>query len=287
MYLTRRVITIASKESKDMLFSWRFILLGLLLIVLSIVSVYVALHFPPPPNVAATEVEMFLGLASSVSGLPLPVLAVAVSFSAISGEFKSRTLLQLLARPIHRWQIVIGKFIGYLTPLAIVEVITVLLGLILVVSLSKSSFCGQNWGGVAFYFLSLLLMVAFYLAIGIFLSVLTRDPKVSAVSALLTWAAFFFAGAMGDTLGIRAQGEEIMLGIHPATSSFAFYPWYAKLLKWLDPITHVQAMAPMRLALTDLTPGGLTYIQHTGILLVITVILLVGACYALERCEYK
>lgn len=283
----KRVITIASKELRDTLSSWRFVLLGLLLIVLSIVSVYVALHFPPPPNAAATEVEMFLGLVSAVCSLPLPVLAVAVSFGAVSGELNNRTLFQLLARPIHRWQIVIGKFIGYLVPLAILEVIAVLPGLILVVSLSKSSFCEQNWAGVVFYFLSLLLMVTFYLAIGIFLSVLTRSPKVSAASALLTWAAFFFAGAMGDTLGKRAQGAEIVTGIHWASSSFASYPWYAKLLKWLDPITHVQAMAPMKLALTDLTPGGLTYIQHTGILLVITVILLVGACYALERCEYK
>src|SRR5437868_7485939 len=52
-------------------------------------------------------------------GLVAPVIAIALGFDAVNGEFNQRTLSRLLAQPIYRDALLLGKFLARLLALTI------------------------------------------------------------------------------------------------------------------------------------------------------------------------
>src|SRR3546814_13191470 len=68
----------------------------------------------------------FGGVVVSLASLTiflLPLLALLLSFDAVVGEAERGTLLLLLAYPVGRWQVVLGKFLGHASILALAPVI--------------------------------------------------------------------------------------------------------------------------------------------------------------------
>src|SRR3546814_18767082 len=68
----------------------------------------------------------FGGVVVSLASLTiflLPLLALLLSFDAVVGEAERGTLLLLLAYPVGRWQVVLGKFLGHASLLALATVI--------------------------------------------------------------------------------------------------------------------------------------------------------------------
>lgn len=61
------------------------------------------------------------------------VLALWTASTSIAEEIEGRTALTLLSKPIRRWQFIVGKFLGILTPCALMFIV---LGLIFLVSVS-------------------------------------------------------------------------------------------------------------------------------------------------------
>jgi ABC-2 type transport system permease protein len=53
-------------------------------------------------------------------GLLVPLIAIALGFDAINGEFSQRTLSRVLAQPIYRDALLLGKFLAGLFTLALV-----------------------------------------------------------------------------------------------------------------------------------------------------------------------
>src|SRR5512146_605859 len=47
------------------------------------------------------------------------MLAIVATVDAISGEISSHTIQTLVARPVARWQVIVGKWIGYASMLAL------------------------------------------------------------------------------------------------------------------------------------------------------------------------
>ncbi len=94
---------------------------------------------------------LFLSLAGLyATNFLVIVVAVLISVTTISGEIESHTIESLLTKPIGRWQLVLGKWLGY----AIIILFYVLLmpgGVVLIVYL-ESGFSLNNVG------LALLLM---------------------------------------------------------------------------------------------------------------------------------
>src|SRR5204862_1906775 len=56
---------------------------------------------------------------TAIIGLVTPVIAIALGFDAINGEFNQRTLSRLLAQPIYRDALLLGKFLARLLALTI------------------------------------------------------------------------------------------------------------------------------------------------------------------------
>src|SRR5882672_1405280 len=145
-----------------------------------------------------------LGLtAISVIGL---LIAVFIGVGLVSKEMDKRTLYALLAKPVRRWEFLLGKFGGLVLTLA-VNTIAMAIGLFLVMSLIKRS--GEHLEGsvlVAVYFI--LLKLALVVALALLFSCYTT-PLLSILSTAALYISGLFVKEMrslhGDTLAPAVQ----------------------------------------------------------------------------------
>src|SRR5690606_4541396 len=123
-------------------------------------------------------------------GFLLPLVAIALAFDSINGEYSRRTMSRILAQPIYRDALLAGKFLGGLIVLAICLVTLWLLmtGLgILLLGLPPSGEEVLRGVGV------LLASMAYggvWLAVALLFSTVFRSPATSALAALTLWLLF-------------------------------------------------------------------------------------------------
>ncbi|MCB1518484.1 MAG: ABC transporter permease, partial [Hyphomicrobiaceae bacterium] len=119
--------TIAIKEAADHMTSARMHLIMLLVLLTAAGSVWAAIG-----QIRVTTAEdpfLFLKLLTtardplpsfaSFLGFLLPLVAIALGFDGINGEFGKRTMSRILAQPIYRDAVLFGKFFGGMLVLAI------------------------------------------------------------------------------------------------------------------------------------------------------------------------
>src|SRR5690606_17454584 len=133
-----------------------------------------------------------------------PLLGIALGFDAINTEKNTGTLARLMAQPIYRDNLLIGKF---LAPLLLVAVFFTALTLLMVG-------CGILTTGVAMEPQELfrligfvgvsILYVSFWLSLSILLSVIFRQPSTAAITAFGIWLFFTIFYPIVINLGIRA-----------------------------------------------------------------------------------
>src|SRR5690606_2520823 len=66
----------------------------------------------PTGTVGADPLAVVVVSLSSLTIFLLPLIALLLSFDAIVGEQERGTLILLLAYPVARWEVVVGKFLG-------------------------------------------------------------------------------------------------------------------------------------------------------------------------------
>lgn len=139
-------------------------------------------------------------------------LAPAITMRLWAEERKAGTIEFLLTLPITDWQAVLAKFFGGLAFLAI--------ALLLSASLPASiSFLGNlDWGPVIGGYLGALFLGGSYLALGLFISSLTRNQIIAFVSGVAACFAFFVVGADFVLAGVPQAAAPAMqfigLGSH-------------------------------------------------------------------------
>jgi ABC-2 type transport system permease protein len=103
----------------------------------------------------------------------------------LSEERRSRTLTLLLSAPVSMVEIILGKYLGVLA------FFLILIGLLALMPLSLLAGTDLDLGKLAAGLLGLTLLVAAFSAIGLFMSSLTEQPTVAAVTTfgllLLLW----------------------------------------------------------------------------------------------------
>jgi ABC-2 type transport system permease protein len=116
-------------------------------------------------------------------------LCPAITMRLWSEEKKSGTIEFLLTLPVTDWQVVWAKFLGALIFLALTLVLTFTLPL-------TASFLGKlDWGPVIGSYLGSLFLGGAYLALGLFISSLTKNQIIAFVLALVACFGFFIVGA--------------------------------------------------------------------------------------------
>ncbi|HEX7054985.1 MAG TPA: ABC transporter permease [Burkholderiales bacterium] len=139
-------------------------------------------------------------------GFLVPLISIALGFDAVNGEHSRRTLSRVLAQPIYRDALLIGKFLAGLLTLAItfltLWLLVIGLGLV-VLGLPPS---GEE---VLRGFVFLLVTVAYggvWLALAMLFSVLLRQQATAALAALAVWLLFAVFWSMLVPLAAEAVG---------------------------------------------------------------------------------
>jgi len=110
--------TIAKKEFMDNLRNNWIIIMTILFIVLTLVISFVS------GGGSLGDVEITVVGLLAISSLLIPIIAIMLGYSTISGEVESRSLSVVQSYPVSREEVYFGKFIGLGSVLAI----SVLLG---------------------------------------------------------------------------------------------------------------------------------------------------------------
>lgn len=188
-------LTVALKEAADHMTSARMHLIMLLVLLTAAGAVYAAID-----QIRATTAQdafLFLKLFtvardplpsfSSFMGFLLPLVAIALGFDGINGEFGRRTMSRILAQPIYRDAVLFGKFLGGLLVIAIALVTLWLLmvGLgILLLGLPPS---GEDVARGLTYLAATLVYAGVWLALALAFSTVIKAPATSALAALSVW----------------------------------------------------------------------------------------------------
>jgi ABC-2 type transport system permease protein len=145
--------------------------------------------------------------------LVIPLLTMRL----VSEERRARTLPLLLSAPLSMSEIVLGKYLGLLGFLAI------MLGLVTLMPLSLLSVGTLDFGLLASNLIGLSLMLAAFAAAGLFMSTLTAQPTVAAISTfgllLLLWIIEWTGKTMGDSgtvmsyLSLQSHYEALLKGL--------------------------------------------------------------------------
>ena len=206
-----------------------------------------------------------LGLtAISVIGL---LISVFIGVALVSKEMDKRTLYALLAKPVRRWEFLLGKFAGLVLTLA-VNTAAMAVGLLLVMIYVKHSLERSDAVVlVAVYFI--LLKLALIVALALLFSCFTTP-----LLAILFTVGFYIVGLYVQEL--RNLPVEVM---SPAMS--AFTKWLSYLLPNFENF-NVMAMAAHGRAVS-----GALILQNTLYTVVYCTIVLAAAAAVFSRRNLK
>ena len=123
-------------------------------------------------------------------GLLAPIVAIALGFDAINSEFNHRTLSRILAQPIYRDALLLGKFLARLLTLTIalasLWLLVIGLGLIRLGVPPSTEETVRMLG----FLLATIAYGGVWLALALLFSVLFRSPATAALTALGVWLVF-------------------------------------------------------------------------------------------------
>jgi Cu-processing system permease protein len=142
----------------------------------------------PTGTVGADPLAVVVVSLSSLTIFLLPLIALLLSFDAVVGEQERGTLILLLAYPVARWQVVVGKFLGHAAILAVAT--TAGYGCAVVPLLLRGGLGEAGWPAFASMVGSSILLGATFLSLGGLASVLVRERATAAGIAVALWLVF-------------------------------------------------------------------------------------------------
>ncbi|MDA8251963.1 MAG: ABC transporter permease subunit [Rhodospirillales bacterium] len=180
----RQVLLIGAKELRDGVRNRWVLAATALLAVFALTLAF--LGAVPTGTVRTDALAVTVVSLSSLSIFLLPLIALLLSFDAIVGEMERGTLGLLLAYPVARWQVIVGKFLGHVAILAIATGIGYGAAGAAIALASDSG----DWDAFFLLVASSMLLGAAFVAIGYVLSALVRERAVAAGLAIGVWLLF-------------------------------------------------------------------------------------------------
>jgi ABC-2 type transport system permease protein len=189
---------VVAKDMADNLSSGRMRILELLILITAGGTIFMALQ--NMRQNAGDDDFIFLRLfTTSQSPLPafvgflsflVPLIAIALAFDAINGEFSQHTLSRVLAQPIYRDAVLLGKFLAGLFTLALVltTIWLLLIGLgILGMGVPPTA---EELVRMLLFLLVTIFYGGVWLALALVFSVVFRQPATAALASLSIWLFF-------------------------------------------------------------------------------------------------
>jgi ABC-2 type transport system permease protein len=186
---------VTAKEMADYLSSTRMLILELIMVLTAAGTVYSA----SSSLRESVGQDPFLFLKLFTTGrdpLPafvgflvflVPILAIALAFDAVNGEFSQRTLSRVLAQPIYRDALLLGKFLaGLLTLTLVMAAIWLLIAGMGIIRLGVPP-QGEETARLIWFLVLTIAYGGVWLALALLCSVRFRQPATAALAALAAW----------------------------------------------------------------------------------------------------
>jgi ABC-2 type transport system permease protein len=202
----RPILTIAARELRSMFLSplaWT-ILAVVQLILAYFFLLYLDQFAMLQPQLAQMETapgvtEMVAMPVLDTAGIVLLLVAPMLTMRLLSEELRNQTLPLLFSAPVSMTEIILGKYVGIFSFFLLVLVLTALMPLSLYTGTTLDT--GMLLSGL----LGLALLLGSIAAVGLFMSSLTAQPTVAAISTfgvlLLLWILDAAAKTGGDDGG--------------------------------------------------------------------------------------
>jgi ABC-2 type transport system permease protein len=203
---------VIGKEMSDHLTSARMRILEILIVLTAVGTGYTALQQIKTVN--NNEQFLFLQLFTTARdplpafagflGFLVPLVAIALAFDSVNGEFNNRTISRVLSQPIYRDALLLGKFLGAFFTLALVltAIWLLLFGIgLLGLGIPPS---GQETARLLIFLLLTIFYGGFWLALGLLFSTLFRQAATAALASIGVW--LFFIAFWEILVSLIAQG---------------------------------------------------------------------------------
>lgn len=189
---------VVTKEMADNLTSTRMLILELLTVFTAAGTVYAATQnlqssvgqdpfiFLKLFTTGADPLPAFVGFL----GFLVPLIAIALAFDAINGEFNQRTMSRILAQPIYRDALLLGKFLAGLFTLALA--LTTIWLLIIGLGLLRLGIPpgGEEMGRILWFLVVTIFYGGIWLALAMVFSINFRQPATAAMASIAVWLFF-------------------------------------------------------------------------------------------------
>lgn len=207
--------------------------------------------------------------------LIVPLMGLTLAAGTLAGERERGSLVYLLAQPVHRLEVVLGKFLGLSA--AVLAALAIGFGLAALV-IARRVGAEELGPFVAFLGLAALLALA-SVSLGLLISALAERSAVAVGGGLLAWLVLVFLGDLG------LMGTSLVMKLDPRQLLAA------ALVNPLQEFS-MGSLVALGGGLETLGPAGL-YAQRTlgaglpwllaGFLFLWTILPLVGTYWTLER----
>ncbi len=150
------------------------------------------------PGVTDIVVTPLMQVAAIILLMVMPLMTMR----SLAEEKRNRTLSLLVSAPLGMIEIVLGKFFG------LVLFILVLVSMLMLMPLSLYLGTSPDGGKLLSIYLGMLLLLSAFAAIGLYLSSLTENPTIAAVSTfgvlLMLWIIDWIGASVGDGQSVLA-----------------------------------------------------------------------------------
>ena len=180
------------------------------------------LHLKNTPGVTDIIVAPLFQLAAIILLIIMPL----VTMRSIAEEKQNKTLSLLISSPISMSDIILGKFLG------LFFFVFILVSLLMLMPLSLTPGTSLDFGKLFSIYVSMLLLLASFAAIGLYLSALTENQTIAAVGTfgvlLMLWVIDWLAESLEAEQNIVAylsllQHHQNMLEGLINSSDIAYY----------------------------------------------------------------
>jgi ABC-2 type transport system permease protein len=201
--------TIAAKELADHLTSIRFFVLLVVVAVaaffpLLFISFDISAQAPQLSGQPALFLALFVFGSESFGGwttvalvaLLVPLVGIAFGFDAVNSERSQGTLSRLLAQPVHRDDVVNGKFAAGIAVIALM--LAALVAFVAAAGIMRLGIIPspEEIARIVLWLLATILYASFWLAFGLLLSVVVRGAASAALIGFGTWLGLTLLGSI-------------------------------------------------------------------------------------------
>lgn len=204
---------VLTKEMADHLTGARMRILEILILITAVGTIFTALrNIDRAPDSDFLYLRLFTTAQEPLPafvgflGFLVPLISIALAFDAVNGEFNRRTLSRVLAQPVYRDALLMGKFLAALLTLAVVfSAIWLLIFGIGILRLGVPP-TAEETGRALWFLLVTIFYGGIWVALALLFSTIFRSAATAALASIAIWLFFtvfwnIVAGLLVPVLG--------------------------------------------------------------------------------------